>query len=135
MVGSPLQSSLPREKEKKGKNSHKAYMVTFSCGHSPLIYRHLVCKFFIKIIIFMSISTNIHRPYVCDPIGPYISLVNNSINQITPYWSTLINYQHSQIDQLIKYWFNRINRLSCQPVGCQATPCTLGDMKFVRTHL
>ena len=27
---------------------------------------------------FMSISTNIHKPYVCDPLGPYISLVNNS---------------------------------------------------------
>ena len=40
----------------------------------------------------MSISTNIHKPYVCDPLGPYISLVNNSIDQITPYWSTLINY-------------------------------------------
>ena len=24
---------------------------------------------------------------------------------------------------------------SCQPVGCQATPRTLGDMEYVRTHL
>ena len=38
----------------------------------------------------MSISTNIYRPYVCDPLGQYISLVKNYINQITPYWSTLI---------------------------------------------
>ena len=46
----------------------------------------------------MSISTNIHKPYVCDPLGPYISLVNNSIDQITPYWSTLINYPYPHID-------------------------------------
>ena len=46
----------------------------------------------------MSISTNIHKPYVCDPLGPYISLVSNSIDQITPYWSTLNNYLHRHID-------------------------------------
>ena len=54
--------------------------------------------FFIKTLIIMSIFTNIHKPYVCDPIGPYISLVNNFIDQITPYWSTLINYPHPHID-------------------------------------
>ena len=54
--------------------------------------------FFIKTPIIMSISTNIHKPYVCDPLGPYISLVNNYIDQITPYWSTLINYPHPHID-------------------------------------
>ena len=53
--------------------------------------------FFIKTLIIMSISTNIHKPYVCDPLGPYISLVNNCIGQITPYWSTLINYPHPHI--------------------------------------
>ena len=42
MVGSPLQSSSQREKEKKGENSHKACMCTLSCGRSPPIYRHLV---------------------------------------------------------------------------------------------
>ena len=73
-------------------------MGIFSCGRSFLIFRHLVCEFFIKTYIIMSISTNIHRPYVCDPLGPYISLVNNSIDQITPYWLTLINYQHQDID-------------------------------------
>ena len=46
----------------------------------------------------MSISTKIHRPYVCDPVGPYISLVNNPIDQLTPYWSTLINYPYPHID-------------------------------------
>ena len=40
MVGSPLQSSSPREKEKKGENSQNAYMGTFSCGRSPPIYKH-----------------------------------------------------------------------------------------------
>ena len=54
--------------------------------------------FFIKTLIILSISTNIHRPYMCDPLGPYISLVNNSIDQITPYWSTLINYLHQHRD-------------------------------------
>ena len=32
----------------------------------------------------MSISTNILKPYVCDPLSLYISLVNNSIDQIIP---------------------------------------------------
>ena len=40
--------------------------------------------FFTETIIIMSISTNIHKTYMCDPLGPYISLVNNSIDQITP---------------------------------------------------
>ena len=79
MVGSPLQRSSSREKEKKGVNSHKACMGTLSCGHSLPIYRHLICKFFMKTIIIMSISTNICRPYVRDPLSPYILLVNNSI--------------------------------------------------------
>ena len=54
--------------------------------------------FSLKTLTIMSISTNIHRPYVCDPLGPYISLVNNSLEQITPYWLTLINYPHPHID-------------------------------------
>ena len=54
-------------------------MGTSSYGHSIPIYGYLVHRFFIKALIIMSISTNIHRPYVCDLLGPYISLVNNSI--------------------------------------------------------
>ena len=73
-------------------------MSTLSCDHSPPIYRPLVCEFFIKTLIIMFISTNIHRSYVCDPLGPYISLVNNFIEQITLYWSTLINYPRQYID-------------------------------------
>ena len=38
-------------------------MGTLSCGPSSPIYRHLVCRFFIKTLISISISTNIHRPY------------------------------------------------------------------------
>ena len=98
MVGSPLESSSPREKLKKRENSHKACMGTLSRGRSISIYRHLVCGFFIKTLIIISISTNIHRPYVCEPLGPYISLVNNSIGPITSYWSTLINYPYQHID-------------------------------------
>ena len=82
MVGSPLQSSSPREKEKKGENSHKACKGTLSCGRSPFIYRYLVYRFFIKTLIIMSITINIYRPFVSDPLGLYISLVNNSIDII-----------------------------------------------------
>ena len=135
MVRSHLQSSSPREKEKNVENSHKAFIGNWSCGRSPPIYRHLVWGFFIKTLIIMSISTNIHRLYVCDPLGPYISLVNNSIDQITPYWSTIINYPYPHIDLLIEDRFNLIDRLSCQPVRCQATPRTVGDIGYVRTHL
>ena len=46
----------------------------------------------------MSISTNIRRPNVCDPLSPYILLVNNFIDQIILYCSTLINYPHQHID-------------------------------------
>ena len=42
MIGSPLQSSSPREKEKNGENSHKGCMGTLSCDRSPPIYRLLV---------------------------------------------------------------------------------------------
>ena len=52
-------------------------MGTLSCGHSLPIDRHLVCDFFIKPLIVMSIFINIHRPYVCDLLGPCFSLVNN----------------------------------------------------------
>ena len=108
-------------------------MSTLSFGRSPPNYRHLVCGFFIKTLVIMSISTNIYRPNVCDPLGPYISLVNNSIDQITPYWSTLINSPHQHINELIKDRFNPNDRLSFQPFGYQATPRTFGDMKYVRT--
>ena len=49
-------------------------------------------------LVIMSRSTNIHRPYVCDPLGPYILLVNNSIGLIIPYCSILINYPHNHIN-------------------------------------
>ena len=58
-------------------------MRTLSRGNSLPIYRHLVCIFFIKTLIIISISTNIHRPYVYDPLGSY--RVSNSIDQITSY--------------------------------------------------
>ena len=85
-----IQSSSLRKKEKKRENSNKACMGTLSYGRSLSIYKNLVCGHSIQTIIIMSISTNIHRTYVCDPLGPYISLVNNFIDPITPYWSTLI---------------------------------------------
>ena len=69
-----------------------------SCGRSPPTFRHLVCRFFMKILIIMSIFINIHKPHVGDPLGSYISLVNNSINPITPYWLKFINYLYQHID-------------------------------------
>ena len=60
-------------------------MGTLSFGCSPLIYRNLVCEFFRKNIILASIPTNIYRPYMCDPLGLYVSLVNNFIEQIKHY--------------------------------------------------
>ena len=33
----------------------------------------------------MYISTNVYRPYVFDPLGPYIILVNKYVDLITPY--------------------------------------------------
>ena len=96
--GSPLQSSSTREKEKKGENFQKACMETLSYSHSPFIYRHLVYEIFRKTLIILSISTNIYRPYTCDPLGSYISLVYNSIDQIISYWSNFINYLYQHID-------------------------------------
>ena len=55
-------------------------MGTLSSIVLPLFYKHLVCDFFIKILVFISISKDIHRPYIYDPLGSYISLVNNSID-------------------------------------------------------
>ena len=75
-------------------------MDTFSCDCSSFIYGHLICDFLIKTLIIMSIFTNIHRPYMSDPLGPYILLVNNSIGPITPYWSTFINYLHHHIKKI-----------------------------------
>ena len=66
MIGSPLLSSSSRDEEKKAKNYYEACIGTLSCGRSPPIYTYLIWKFFIKILIILSISTNIHRPYVCD---------------------------------------------------------------------
>ena len=41
MVVSFLQSSSPREKEKKRDNSHNGFMGTFSYSHSPHIYEYV----------------------------------------------------------------------------------------------
>ena len=63
-------------------------MGTLSCGYFPLIYKH--ANFLQKNLIIIFISTNVYRPYVYDPLGLYISLVNNFITPITPYWSILV---------------------------------------------
>ena len=73
------------------------YQVPLSCVIIPL-FIDIWYEVFYKTLITMFISTNIHRPYVCDPLGPYISLVNNSIDLITPYWSILINFLYLHID-------------------------------------
>ena len=77
-------------------------MGTLSCAQSPPVHRHLVYQFFIKTLIIMSKSINIYEPYMYDPLGLYISLVNNSMDTIILYWSTFINYLHQHIYYLIK---------------------------------
>ena len=83
-----------RKRRKEGILIRLAWAPSVVVVLSLFIDRHLVWGFCIKTLIIISISTNIHKPYVCDPLGPYISLVNNSIDQRTPYWSTFINYPH-----------------------------------------
>ena len=96
MVGSPIQPSLSSEKGKKEESFHKVFMGTFSCCYCLPIFRHRVFKFFTKPLSVLSISTKyVQRPFVCDPLGPNIFLVNNSIDPII-YIVNLINhfYQH-----------------------------------------
>ena len=81
----------------------------------------------------MSIFKNIYIPYMCDPLDLYISLGNNSMDPIN--FSTFINCVHQYIYKLIKDQFNPIDRLSCQPVGCQAIRCALGDIEYIRTTI
>ena len=71
-----LFKALHQERKRRMESFHKACMGTLSCGRSPPIYRHLVWGFFIKTLIIMYISTNIHKTYMSDPLGAYISLVN-----------------------------------------------------------
>ena len=73
-------------------------MGTFICSHSLPIYSHFVYRIFIKTLIIIYMFTNIHRPYMSDTLGPYISLVNNSIDLIVSYCLTLFNYLHREID-------------------------------------
>ena len=70
--------------------------------------------FFIKTLIIMSTSTNINKPYVCDLLGPYIVLVNSSIDQITSYWSmtksfcTVVKTHKRKSDKIYKTKFTKI---------------------------
>ena len=73
-------------------------MGTLNHGHFPFNYTHLEGEFFIKTLIIMSISIDIYWPHVCDPLGPYIKLVNNFIDPITPYWLNFINYLYQHIN-------------------------------------
>ena len=42
------------------------------------------------------------------------------------------NVINQHIYSLIKVRFNPIDKLSCQPFGCQATPRALEDMEYIR---
>ena len=37
-----------KRKEKKGENSHKDFLGILSCDSSPPIFKHFLCRFFIK---------------------------------------------------------------------------------------
>ena len=59
-------------------------MGNLNYGLSHLIYRHLICDFFLK---------NPHNYVnIYQHLGQYISLVNNSIDLIIPYRSNFINF-------------------------------------------
>ena len=44
-----------------------------------------------------------------------------------------INIACYQTYKLSKYQFSPIKKLSHQPSGCQATPCALGDIEYIKT--
>ena len=52
-------------------------------------------EMFYVLICFNShviISRNFMLSLMCDPLGPYISLINIYIDSITSYWLKFINY-------------------------------------------
>ena len=51
-----------------------------------------------KTLIIISLTTNIHIPYGCDPLDLYILLVNNFIDPITPCFLIFINYLNQYRD-------------------------------------
>ena len=80
----------------------------------------------------MSISTDVHWPYMCDPLGLYILPINNSIDLIT--LIVLLTIIHINIFiNFIKDWFNLIDKLSYQPIGWQAISRALGNIEYMRT--
>ena len=83
MIRSLLEHSWVQEEEKRRENFHSACIDTSIMVVLFLFIDFGNVKFFTKTLIIMSISTDIYWPYVCDPLGPYISLVNDSINPIT----------------------------------------------------
>ena len=82
-----LFKALHQERKRRKERIPTSLVWTFGIPQSSsiAIILHLFIDiwyevFFIKTLIIISISTNIHRPYVCDRLGLYISLVNNSID-------------------------------------------------------
>ena len=107
---------------------------------SPIFIDVGCMNFFIKTLIIMSISSNIYRPNVCDPLCSYISLINNSIDLMTPYWFTLsimyaniwinlsrINLTHST-DRVISLFDAKLHHVaykkSLMRTSCGGLPCT-----------
>ena len=74
-----------KRNKKEEENFYKDCMDTLNCDYSPPIYIYWVYEIFIKTLIIMFISINVHIPYVCNPLGPCISLVSNSIDLIMSY--------------------------------------------------
>ena len=79
----------------------------------PLGHRHL--KILLKShkhvcdpLIFMSTSNNTHCPYVCDPLGLYISQVNDFANPITliglPYQLNISTYTLTDKELILPNW-------------------------------
>ena len=78
-----LFTALRQERKRRNEQfSYKVPIDTLRCNRSFLIYRDWVCEIFTKTRRITSLSINVYRPYVCDPLGLYISLVNNFIDPI-----------------------------------------------------
>ena len=73
-----------REREEMREFSQGLYEHLELWSLSPT-YKNLVCQFFTKNLIIVSISSSIYVSYVCDLLGLYILLVNNSIDPKTTY--------------------------------------------------
>ena len=71
---------------KREREEMREFLQGLSCDRFLLIYKYQVYKIITKTLIFIFVSINIYIPYIFDPLGPHISLVNNSVDLIILNW-------------------------------------------------